>query len=39
MIINYSDQNVINDRKSIFLAGPTPRKETSFHGEQKRVRF
>ena len=26
MIINYSDQNVINDRKSIFLAGPTPRK-------------
>lgn len=27
MIINYSDQEVIRNRKSIFLAGPTPRGE------------
>lgn len=27
MIINYSDQEVIKGRKSIFLAGPTPRGE------------
>lgn len=27
MIINYSDQNVIKNKKSIFLAGPTPRNE------------
>lgn len=27
MIINYSDQEVIKGQKSIFLAGPTPRKE------------
>lgn len=26
MIINYSDQEVIKGKKSIFLAGPTPRK-------------
>lgn len=26
MIINYSDQDVIKGKKSIFLAGPTPRK-------------
>lgn len=25
MVINYSDQEVIKDEKSIFLAGPTPR--------------
>ena len=25
MIINYSDQEVIKEQKSIFLAGPTPR--------------
>ena len=24
MIINYSDQEVIKNKKSIFLAGPTP---------------
>ena len=27
MIINYSEQEVIKGKKSIFLAGPTPRKE------------
>ena len=27
MIINYSDQEVIKNQKSIFLAGPTPRDE------------
>ena len=27
MIINYSDQEVIKGKKSIFLAGPTPREE------------
>ena len=27
MIINYSDQDVIKGEKSIFLAGPTPRKQ------------
>lgn len=27
MIINYSDQEVIKEGKSIFLAGPTPREE------------
>jgi len=27
MIINYSDQEVIKNKKSIFLAGPTPRNE------------
>ena len=26
MIINYSDQEVIKGKKSIFLAGPTPRE-------------
>ena len=25
MIINYSDQEVIKNKKSIFIAGPTPR--------------
>ncbi len=29
MIINYSDQKVINGKKSIFLAGPTPRGENA----------
>ena len=27
MVINYSDQEVIKNKKSIFLAGPTPRGE------------
>lgn len=27
MIVNYSDQKIIKGKKSIFLAGPTPRKE------------
>lgn len=27
MIINYSDQKVIKNKKSIFIAGPTPRDE------------
>ena len=27
MIINYSDQTIIKNKKSIFLAGPTPRDE------------
>ena len=27
MIINYSDQEIIEGKKSIFLAGPTPRGE------------
>ncbi|MDO4282649.1 MAG: nucleoside 2-deoxyribosyltransferase domain-containing protein [Clostridia bacterium] len=27
MILNYSDQKVINSKKSIFLAGPLPRKK------------
>lgn len=27
MIVNYSDQEIIKGKKSIFLAGPTPRKE------------
>lgn len=29
MIINYSDQDVIKGKKSIFLAGPTPRGENA----------
>lgn len=29
MIINYSDQEVIKGKKSIFLAGPTPRGENA----------
>ena len=29
MIINYSDQEVIKGKKSIFLAGPTPRNEST----------
>ena len=28
MIINYSDQEVLKNKKSIFLAGPTPRDES-----------
>mgnify|MGYP003403414459 CR=1 FL=1 len=28
MIINYSDQDVIKNKKSIFLAGPTPRNNS-----------
>lgn len=27
MILNYSDQNIIRNEKSIFLAGPLPRKK------------
>ena len=27
MIVNYSDSDVIKEKKSIFLAGPTPRKK------------
>lgn len=27
MILNYSDQNIIKNEKSIFLAGPLPRKK------------
>ena len=27
MIINYSDQEVVKSKKSIFLAGPTPWEE------------
>ena len=27
MIVNYSDQEVLKNQKSIFLAGPTPRGE------------
>jgi hypothetical protein len=29
MIVNYSDQEVLKNQKSIFLAGPTPRGENS----------
>ena len=29
MIVNYSDQEVIKNQKSIFLAGPTPREKNS----------
>ena len=29
MIVNYSDQEVIKNQKSIFLAGPTPRGENA----------
>ena len=29
MIINYSDQDVIKNKKSIFLAGPTPRDKNT----------
>lgn len=29
MVINYSDQEVIKGKKSIFLAGPTPRGENA----------
>ncbi len=29
MIVNYSDQEVIKNQKSIFLAGPTPRGENT----------
>ena len=29
MIVNYSDQEVIKNQKSIFLAGPTPRDENT----------
>ena len=29
MKINYSDEKVIKNQKSIFLAGPTPREENS----------
>lgn len=29
MIINYSDQEVIKDQKSIFLADPTPRDKNT----------
>lgn len=29
MIINYSDQEVIKGKKSIFLAGPTPRGDNT----------
>lgn len=29
MIINYSDQKVIKNKKSIFLAGPTPRNNSA----------
>ena len=28
MIANYSDQEVLKGKKSIFLAGPTPRDES-----------
>ena len=28
MIINYSDEEVIKGKKSIFLAGPTPRNQS-----------
>ncbi len=29
MIVNYSDQEVVKNKKSIFLAGPTPRNENT----------
>lgn len=29
MIINYSDEIIIKGKKSIFLAGPTPRNENT----------
>lgn len=32
MIINYSDQEVIKGKKSIFLAGPTPRGGNVVYG-------
>ena len=35
MIINYSDQEVIQGKKSIFLAGPTPRRENIFSWRTK----
>ena len=28
MVVNYSDQEVLKGKKSIFLAGPTPRDDS-----------
>ena len=28
MVVNYSDQEVLKGKKSIFLAGPTPRNDS-----------
>ena len=39
MIINYSDQEIIEGKKSIFLARPTPREKKLSHGEQKHVNY
>ena len=35
MQINYSDQPVITEKKSIFLAGPTPRGENQISWRKK----
>lgn len=35
MIINYLDQDVIKNQKSIFLAGPTPRGENTISWRTK----
>lgn len=37
MIINYSDQEVIKNSKSIFLAGPTPRGENTISWREDAV--
>lgn len=38
MEINYSDQKVIKGKKSIFLAGPTPRSENSISWRNEAVK-
>ena len=39
MIINYSDQEVIKNQKSIFLAGPTPRGENVTSWRKEACKF
>ena len=39
MKINYSDQEVIKNEKSIFLAGPTPRGENALSWRTKACKF
>ena len=39
MIINYSDQEVVKEKKSIFLAGQLLEKKMLFLRERKHVKF
>lgn len=39
MIVNYSDQEIIKGKKSIFLAGPTPRDEFAVSWRNEALKY